>query len=86
MVVSVELAIGFATKTFAEVKTRGDKFWKEFDFYLSDIALELVGDFSLVWLLSPAVHFGPPAAAGSLGGKDSSPEIWLWIRICLSKG
>ncbi|KAJ8903829.1 hypothetical protein NDN08_000362 [Rhodosorus marinus] len=65
MVVCVELAIGFGSKTFVEVKVRGERFWKEFDFYLSDIALELVGDFALVWLLSPAMRFAGPPAAGS---------------------
>mmetsp|Transcript_24756 Transcript_24756/g.97851 ORF Transcript_24756/g.97851 Transcript_24756/m.97851 type:complete len:88 (-) Transcript_24756:3774-4037(-) len=67
MVVCVELAIGFGSKTFVEVKVRGERFWKEFDFYLSDIALELVGDFALVWLLSPAMRFASPPVAGTFG-------------------
>lgn len=49
----VEISVGFVTKTLAEFQGRGERFWKEFDFYLSDIALEIVGDAMLVWLLSP---------------------------------
>uniref|UniRef100_A0A7S0ZDE3 Uncharacterized protein n=1 Tax=Timspurckia oligopyrenoides TaxID=708627 RepID=A0A7S0ZDE3_9RHOD len=60
--VCVELSIGFGTKTAAELRARQDRFMKEIDFYLSDIALELVGDFFLVWLLSPVAKFGPPLA------------------------
>mmetsp|Transcript_7652 Transcript_7652/g.23174 ORF Transcript_7652/g.23174 Transcript_7652/m.23174 type:complete len:208 (+) Transcript_7652:736-1359(+) len=67
MVVTVELAIGFGSKTLVEVQSRGERFWKEFDFYLSDIALEIVGDFALVWLLSPAMRFAPPPPADSIG-------------------
>jgi len=55
-VMAVELVIGFFSKSAAEVKQRGRNFWSEFDFYLSDIMLELVGDFALVWLLSPTMN------------------------------
>lgn len=54
-VMAVELIIGFFSKTAAEMKQRGSSFWSEFDFYTSDIMLELVGDFALVWLLSPTL-------------------------------
>lgn len=50
----VEITVGVVTKTIAELNGRGDRFWKEFDFYLSDMALEIFGDAILVWLLSPA--------------------------------
>ncbi|KAA8491515.1 Protein RETICULATA-RELATED 1, chloroplastic [Porphyridium purpureum] len=66
MTMGVELAIGFSTKTVAEVRTRKERFWKEFDFYLSDIALEIIGDFVLVWLLSPSASFGPATKASFL--------------------
>lgn len=49
----VEITVGLITKTLAELQGRGENFWKEFDFYLSDIALEVFGDAILVWLLSP---------------------------------
>lgn len=62
----VELAVGMVTKTLAEVGMRGDRFWKEFDFYTSDMALEIFGDTMLVWLLSPAAMFAAPARSGTL--------------------
>lgn len=65
----VELSVGFMTKTLAEVQGRGKRFWKEFDFYLSDMALELVGDAMLVWLLSPTALFSASAKTAGLGGK-----------------
>lgn len=54
----VEITVGVVTKTLAELQGRGDRFWKEFDFYLSDIALEIFGDAILVWLLSPVAMLG----------------------------
>jgi len=49
----VEVLIGVTTKSLSEIRKRGKSFRKEFDFYLSDISLEIVGDIALVWLLSP---------------------------------
>lgn len=66
--IGVELTVGFVTKTLAELRGRGDKFWREFDFYLSDIALELVGDAMLVWLLSPTAVFASTARKSGIGG------------------
>lgn len=37
---------------------------QEFDFVLSDMALEVIGDFAVVWLLSPTRSFSPPAKSG----------------------
>ena len=34
---------------------------QEFDFVLSDMALEVIGDFAVVWLLSPKKSFSPQA-------------------------
>lgn len=34
---------------------------QEFDFVLSDMALEVIGDFAVVWLLSPKKSFTPQA-------------------------
>jgi hypothetical protein len=64
----VELTVGVVTKTLAEVSMRGDRFWKEFDFYTSDLALEVVGDAMLVWLLSPAAFFGVAARSSTASG------------------
>mmetsp|Transcript_46149 Transcript_46149/g.75305 ORF Transcript_46149/g.75305 Transcript_46149/m.75305 type:complete len:210 (-) Transcript_46149:537-1166(-) len=42
-------------KTIAELDARKERFWKEADFVASDIALEICGDFALVWLLAPSI-------------------------------
>lgn len=65
----VELSVGFMTKTLAEVQGRGKRFWKEFDFYMSDLALELVGDAMLVWLLCPTTLFRGNIKTKGVGGK-----------------
>lgn len=62
----VELTVGSISKTLAELQGRGDAFWSEFDFYLSDLALELVGDAMLVWLLCPVAAFAATANPGFL--------------------
>ncbi|PXF48460.1 Protein RETICULATA-RELATED 4, chloroplastic [Gracilariopsis chorda] len=86
----VELCIGFTTKTMAEVRGRGERFWKEFDFYLSDIALELFGDAMLVWLLSPVALAGGavralPRHAGQVGnfllGERIVAFIWKGVQF-----
>ncbi|GJD11306.1 protein reticulata, chloroplastic [Galdieria sulphuraria] len=56
-----EVLIGVTTKTLSEIRKRGKSFQKEFDFYLSDISLEIIGDIALVWLLSPVFTFQGPA-------------------------
>ncbi|KAL3155755.1 hypothetical protein ABBQ32_012772 [Trebouxia sp. C0010 RCD-2024] len=61
MVLGIEEAIGVAAKWSAEKSSRKDNFWKEFDFVLSDMALEVIGDFAVVWLLSPTRSFSPAA-------------------------
>lgn len=65
----VELCVGFTTKTLAEVQGRGKRFWKEFDFYLSDLALELVGDAMLVWLLCPTTLLSGSIRTKGIRGK-----------------
>lgn len=66
-VMAVELGVGGGTKLLAEIRQRGDAFWAEADFVASDLALELVGDALLVWLLSPALPLGAAATAGGGG-------------------
>ena len=54
-----EEAIGLTAKTSAELKARKDMFWKEIDFVISDLALEVgVRVFSFTWRRSRRlVHF-----------------------------
>lgn len=54
----VEIVIDSGCATVAEVKKRGDDFWKEFEFYLSDMAVGLVMDVVLVSLLAPVAVAG----------------------------
>lgn len=64
LVLFIELAMGCSAKLTAEARQRGDAFKKEMNFVLSDLALEIVGDISIVWLLSPKVSFSvAPASA-----------------------
>ena len=39
----------------AELRKRGDDFWGEFEFYLSDLMVGLVLDVVLVTLIAPAI-------------------------------
>ena len=43
----------------AEVRKRGDDFWGEFEFYLSDLVVGCVLDCVLVGLLAPSAVLGP---------------------------
>ncbi|KAK9824347.1 hypothetical protein WJX72_009595 [[Myrmecia] bisecta] len=61
LVLAIEEALGVAAKMSAEVQSRGDDFWKEIHFVASDMALEVIGDFAIVWLLSPSRSFKPPS-------------------------
>ena len=51
--VGVEVLIDTGCATIAEVRKRGDHFWNEFDFYLSDIVVGVVLDAVLVTLIAP---------------------------------
>lgn len=48
-----EVSIDSACATVAEFRKRGDEFWSEFEFYLSDLIVGLVLDVVLVSLLAP---------------------------------
>jgi hypothetical protein len=52
--------------TVAELRKRGDEFWGEFEFYLSDLLVGLVLDVVLVTLLAPPAIIGRRSAAGEL--------------------
>lgn len=47
-----------ACATVAELRKRGDEFWGEFEFYLSDLVVGLVLDVVLVTLLAPVAVIG----------------------------
>jgi hypothetical protein len=53
----------------AEVRKRGEEFWQEFEFYLSDLLVGLVLDCVLVGLMAPKAVLGGAAAAGGSSGR-----------------
>ena len=55
--------------TVAEVRKRGEEFWQEFEFYLSDLLVGLVLDCVLVGLMAPKAVLGGAAAAGGASGR-----------------
>lgn len=44
---------------------------QEIDFVMSDLSLEIIGDFAIVWLLSPKKTFGaaPTSAIGKIASQ-----------------
>ncbi|KAK9917652.1 hypothetical protein WJX75_006886 [Coccomyxa subellipsoidea] len=68
LVLAVEEVIGCTAKTIAEYRMRKQDFWKEIDFVMSDLSLEIIGDFAIVWLLSPKKTFAaaPTSAIGKI--------------------
>lgn len=60
--------------TVAEVRKRGDDFWGEFEFYLSDLVVGCVLDCVLVGLLAPSAVIGAkPKTKPS--GVATTPEL-----------
>ena len=57
MVLAIEEAIGCSARMAGEVSGRGERFWEESALVASDMSLEILGDFAIVWLLSPAANF-----------------------------
>ncbi|CAL5229142.1 g12415 [Coccomyxa viridis] len=64
LVLAIEEIIGCTAKTIAEYQARGKDFWKEIDFVMSDLSLEIIGDFAIVWLLSPKKSFSAAPSGG----------------------
>ena len=67
---------------------RGEKFKSELDFVTSNMMLEIVADFSLVWLLSPSRMLGPMptgklarAIAMLPGHATQKGDFKLWQRF-----
>ena len=66
--IGAEIAIDVCCATLAEVRKRGENFWGEFEFYLSDLAVGMVLDIVLVTLLAPVAVVGKyPKAVESTG-------------------
>lgn len=53
-----EVGIDSGCATVAEVRKRGEHFWDEFEFYLSDMVVGIVLDVALVSLLAPVAIVG----------------------------
>jgi Protein RETICULATA-related len=61
------VAIDSTCATFAEVRKRGDEFWDEFEFYLSDLLVGLVMDVVLVGLMAPTAVLSRSRPAATSG-------------------
>eukprot|EP00879_Flechtneria_rotunda_P008260 GHRR01008653.1.p1 GENE.GHRR01008653.1~~GHRR01008653.1.p1 ORF type:complete len:418 (+),score=173.82 GHRR01008653.1:222-1475(+) len=66
--VLAEVLIDSGCATVAEVRKRGDEFWKEFEFYLSDLLVGIVLDVVLVTLMAPRAVIGGRASAKAQSG------------------
>ena len=72
------LAAGCAT--VAEVRKRGDDFWGEFEFYLSDLVVGCVLDCVLVGLLAPAAVIGAKPKSKPSGKHHALlSACWLFV-------
>lgn len=56
--VVAEVLIDSGCATVAEVRKRGEEFWTEFEFYLSDMVVGIVMDVLLVTLMAPVAVIG----------------------------
>lgn len=63
LVLAIEEAIGCSARMAGEIQGRGDRFWSEAAMVASDMSLEILGDFAIVWLLSPRASFAPASTA-----------------------
>ena len=86
MQIGAEITIDVCCATVAEVRKRGEKFWGEFEFYLSDLAVGMVLDIVLVTLLAPVAVIGKyPKAVESTGalhsGQWQPPALLLWLLV-----
>eukprot|EP00889_Picochlorum_renovo_P007715 jgi/Picre1/34745/NNA_002211.t1 len=71
----VEIIIDSGCATVAEVRKRGDEFWNEFEFYLSDMLVGLVMDVFLVSLLAPVAVAGKKRSIPASGLKKWSSQL-----------
>ena len=78
--VGAEITIDSACATFAEVRKRGDEFWNELEFYLSDLLVGLVLDVVLVGLLAPTAIIGRKRKAATTGARHLGLRVMLPSR------
>jgi hypothetical protein len=55
---------------------------QEIDFVVSDLSLEVIGDFAIVWLLSPKKSFGALPTGGLARMARKLPGHALQVRRC----
>jgi hypothetical protein len=79
MVLAIEEAIGCSARMAGEVSGRGERFWEESALVASDMSLEILGDFAIVWLLSPAANFAPRADSAFARALASLPAHALQV-------
>ena len=70
-----EVTIDSACATVAELRKRGDEFWDEFEFYLSDLVVGLVLDVVLVTLLAPVAIAGREKKVAASGLRRWSSKL-----------
>eukprot|EP00890_Picochlorum_soloecismus_P002669 jgi/Picsp_1/3402/NSC_06240-R1_chloroplast lumenal protein len=71
----VEIVIDSGCATVAEVRKRGEDFWDEFEFYLSDMLVGLVMDVVLVSLLAPVAVAGRKRKVPKTGLRRWSSQL-----------
>lgn len=69
---AIEESISITTTLFAQYQRRGDRFWHEMEYVITDSVRGAVVDFFTVWLPAPTLSFSKTldsqAPAGALGG------------------
>ena len=83
--VAAEVAIDAGCATVAEVRKRGDGFWDEFEFYLSDLVVGCVLDVVLVTLMAPAMPIGKGSKVLAASSRSLAAKIVAPIRKAASK-
>mmetsp|Transcript_19718 Transcript_19718/g.54762 ORF Transcript_19718/g.54762 Transcript_19718/m.54762 type:complete len:421 (-) Transcript_19718:153-1415(-) len=66
--VMAEIIIDSGCATAAEVRKRGDEFWDEFEFYLSDMLVGIVMDVFIMTAISPVAVIGKEAKKAKASG------------------
>ncbi len=64
----------------AEVRKRGDDFWQEFEFYLSDLLVGIVLDVALVSLMAPVAVIAGVSKAASATGRAHAAYAAGWVH------
>lgn len=72
-----------ACATVAEVRKRGEDFWQEFEFYLSDLVVGLVLDVVLVGLMATPAVIGRHKAAQATGAPPAPCAAALGLMLNL---